>query len=80
MKILAITTAGKEYLYSIKTARAVSDRSAVKITRIINGNKYLLQPGQVWHCYDIDQYSAAYNAAQFQRFTIRRGVVSDCRY
>ena len=80
MKILAITTDGKEYMYNVKTARAVSDRSAARIAQIANENKYLLQPGQVWYCYDIDKYDSAYDVAQFQRFTIRKGVVSDCRY
>lgn len=80
MKILAITTVGREFMYSIKSARAVSARSAATIARIVNENKYLLQPGQIWHCYDIDKYDAAYDTAQFQRFTIRKGIVSDCRY
>lgn len=77
MKILAITTAGREFMYNPKTARAVSNASAEKIAAVVNHYKYKLQPGQVWYCYDIDKYDTAFYYAQVQRFTIRKGIVSD---
>ena len=80
MKILAITTAGKEYMYSASSARQVSNTSAEKIRQVVNAYQYKLKPGQLWHCYDIDKYDVAYDYAMGQRFTIRKGVVSDCTY
>lgn len=80
MLILAITESGKEYMYSVKSARAVSRNSARRIMDICNSCKYLIKEGQKWHCYDIDKYDAAHDVASFQAFKIRKGIVSDCRY
>lgn len=80
MKILAITTAGKEFLYNPSTARAVSERSAEKIAEIVNANKYLISGDKKWHCYEIDRYDCAYDHALVHKFKIRKGIVSDCVY
>jgi hypothetical protein len=80
MKILAITTAGKEFIYNYATARAVSDRSAEKIAEIVNAHKYLISGEKKWHCYDIDRYDRAYEYALVHKFKIRKGIVSDCVY
>lgn len=79
MKILAITESGREFLYNPKSARQVSNASAEKIAAVVNAYKYKLQPGQVWHCYDVDKYDTAFVYASGQRFTIRKGIVKDCR-
>ena len=77
MKILAKTHKGTEFVYSARSAHAVSERSAGKILEIINAHNYRINPekNETWHAYEIDQYSPAYYAAQDQRFTIRNGIV-----
>ena len=75
MKILAISQKGHEFLYNPKTAHRVPERSATTIRDICNEHGYQLKEGQVWHIHEIDQYDTAYDYAQRQRFSIRKGVV-----
>lgn len=77
MLILAITNEGQEYIYSARSARAVSKKSARLICDIANENKYKLKPGQKWHIYDVDKYDIAFDYATRQAFRIRNGIVSD---
>ena len=76
MKILAISVLDHEYAYKPETAFSVSERSAEKICAICNAYKYRLKPGECWFIHDIDQYCSAYDYASFQRFTIRKGIVT----
>ena len=78
MKILARTTPGREFMYSARSAHKVSARSADKICAIVNEYKHLLgtPAGECWHVYDVDQYDAAFQYAQYQAFTIRNGIVT----
>lgn len=80
MLILAITQSGKEFFYNAKSAHAVSKKSGEKIRDICNKCGYKLKPGAIWHIYEIDKYSYAYDYAQFQKFTIRNGIVKDVTY
>lgn len=77
MIILAKTLKGQEFVYNPKTAMQVSKASATKICEIVNSCKFRIKPekGETWHVYEIDKYSFAFDYAQFQRFTIRKGIV-----
>lgn len=82
MKIIAKTIKGQEFCYNARSARKVSAASAEKICKIVNEYKYLLgtNDGEIWHVYDIDCYSKAWDYAQYQAFTIRNGVVTARNY
>ena len=77
MFILAITRPGREFIYNFKTAHAVSKSSGEKIAAICNECRYKLQPGEIWHMYEVDQYDTAHDWACFHKFTIRNGIVKD---
>ena len=78
MLIIAKTVKGKEFMYSIKSARKVSKASAEKILAIVNAHKEILgaNENEIFHIYEIDKYSAAYPFAMNQSFTIRNGIVT----
>ena len=78
MKILAKTVQGREYMYSARSARKVSARSAQYILNVVNKAGFLLdrEKGEIWHIYDIDEYDTAYDYALFQSFTVRKGIVT----
>ena len=79
-KVLAKSVKGHEFLYDARSARMVSDRSAERICEIANSVRYLLKDNEVWHVHEVDRYDRAYDYAQFQKFTIRNGLVKDVRY
>lgn len=59
-----------------------SARSAETILKIVNEYKFLLDEtkNETWHIYEIDKYDMAYQYAQFQAFTIRKGIVTARAY
>ena len=75
MKVIAKTRKGSEYCYNAASARKVSERSAQRILDIVNEMKWRLNDGEIWHIYDVNQYDRAYDYAQYQSFTIRKGIV-----
>lgn len=75
MTIIAKTTEGKEYLYSVKSAHKVSKASADYICKICNEYKYRLKNGEKWHVYDVDTYESAYDVALLQRGSVYKGIV-----
>ena len=75
MMILAISVQGKEFLYNPKTAHAVS--KTIKI--ILNKMSWRLKENETWFIHDIDEYSTAYDYAETQKFTIRKGLVTERR-
>ena len=77
MKIIAKTRTGSEYLYDPRTAHAVSNRSAEFIKSVVNTVEYKLKENEIWHVYDIDKYDAAFDYAQYQRFSVYRGIVKE---
>jgi hypothetical protein len=78
MKIIAKTIKGHEYMYDPRTARKVSNKNADLICKIVNEHKTILgaKENEVFHVYTIDEYSKAWDYAQYQSFTIRNGVVT----
>lgn len=82
MLIIAKTVKGKEFMYSIKSARKVSKASAEKILAIVNAHKEILgaKEDEIFHIYEIDEYDTAYAYAQYQSFTIRNGIVTARNY
>lgn len=77
MLVAALSQKGHEFMYLPQTARKVSKASGQKICDIANEVNFLFSahPGYVWHLHEVDQYDAACDFAQFQKFTIRNGVV-----
>lgn len=75
MTIIAKTTEGKEYLYSVKSAHKVSKASADYICKICNEYKYRLKEGEKWNIYDIDAYENAYEVALQQHGRVYKGIV-----
>ena len=80
MKVIAKAIKGQEFFYNARSARKVSERSAKVILDIVNEYRFQLKENEVWHIYDVDQYDAAYDYAQFQSFTIRNGIVTARAY
>ena len=82
MFIIAKAVKGAEYAYNPKSARKVSKKSANQICEIVNKYKFLLgtKDNEIWHVYEIDKYSLAYDFAQYQSFTIRNGIVTARNY
>lgn len=79
MKIAAKTREGAEFMYSAQSAHRISERSAARIVEALNENRYQLRPGEKWHVYTIDQYSAAYIVAQCHAFTLHNGYLYEKR-
>lgn len=75
MTIVAKTRPGSEYMYSGKSAHRVSKASAEYIRDILNQYKYLLNPGETWHIYEIDGYDAASDYVQEQYCRVYKGRV-----
>ena len=79
MKILAITTTGTEYLYSMLSVHAVSVASAEKIRSALNNARFRLRDGETWYLYDVGPLDPAYDLACMQRFTVRSGRIFERR-
>lgn len=75
--ILAITHPGSEYLYYSLSAHKVSKASAQLICKVCNQYKFKLKEGECWHVYEVGLYDGAYDYAQYQRFTVRKGIVTE---
>lgn len=77
MFVIAKAVKEREYLYNYRTAHKVSAASAEKILAVLNEYKFRLKDGEVWHIYDVCRYDSAYDVAQYQKFTIRKGIVKE---
>lgn len=77
MLVLARCEKGREFLYRASSVHAVSKASANVIMEVLNKYKYQLGKGETWYKLEIDEYSLAYDIAQTQKFTIRKGLVKD---
>lgn len=75
MKVVAKAIQGKEFFYSARSAHRVPAASAGKILSVLNENRFQLEPGEIWHLYELDEYSGGYDFAMLQRFRIRGGNV-----
>lgn len=80
MVIVAKSVVGHEYLYNASSAHGVSKRSANIIVKILNDCKWHLKPNEVWFIHEVDMYDNAYDYAQRQKFTIRKGIVNRVGY
>lgn len=78
-KIIAKTIEGKEFVYSRKSAHAVSAAGAEAIRKTLNDNKYQLKDGEKWHVYDVGAWEPEYMGAAYQSFTRRKGYVYEKR-
>ena len=77
MLVAALSVKGQEFFYKANTARKVSRASGQKIVDIANECQFLFSayPGHVWYLHEVDQYDVAFDFAQYQKFTIRNGIV-----
>lgn len=75
--IIAKTRPGQEYLYSPATAHKVSKASADYICKVCNHYNFKLKEGECWHVYEVGMYETAYDYAQYQKFTVRNGIVKE---
>ena len=77
IKIVAKSAKGHEFMYNAKSAHKVSEASTKYICDILNEYKYKLNDDEVWFIHDVDKYDMAYEYAEFQRFTVRNGIVKE---
>lgn len=77
MKVIAKSTKGHEFMYNASSAHKVSDRSAEYICKVLNEYKFRINDNEVWFVHDVDRYDLAYEYAQYQRFTVRNGIVKE---
>lgn len=75
MTIVAKTHSDSEYMYISRSAHRVSKASAAYIRDVLNEHKYLLNPGETWHIYEIDGYDAASDYVQEQYCRVYEGSV-----
>ncbi len=81
MVIIAKTRKGSEFVYNSSTAHAVTKRDGGKIAEKLNALNYDLKQGEMWHVYNIDKYSNAFQYADNQHFTLHRnGLITRRRY
>jgi len=77
MIVIAKSVKGREYLYSAKSAHAVSMASAEKIRDIVNQHHYKLEDNETWFIHEIGHFDDAAFYAARQKFTIRKGIVRE---
>jgi len=78
MKVIAKSTKGQEFMYNASSAHKVSEMSAKYICKVLNEYKFRISENEVWFIHDVDRYDLAYEYAQFQKFTVRNGIVKEC--
>lgn len=78
-RMIARAIEGREYLYNRNSAHKVSSAGAVAICKALNGAKYQLNPGEVWHIYDCGSYEEEYTSAGFLSFGRRGGNIYEKR-
>ena len=77
MLVAAKSVKGMEFLYSAKSAHEVSRASSEYICKVLNKQAYQLKDDEVWVIHEIDEYDNAYAFAVEQRFTNRKGIVTE---
>ena len=77
MMILAKAVKGAEFMYNPRSAHSVSKARAESIRDALNGINYGLNDGEIWHIYEIDEYSQAYAYGTEQKFFINRGSLKE---
>ncbi len=80
MVVLAKSIAGQEFMYSARSAHKVPAKRAAAIRDALNGIRYDLKDGQIWHLHEIDEFDAAYDFAEMQKFYVNKsGALKECR-
>lgn len=79
MKVIAIACEGKEFLYRASTAHKVSKASADIICKALNDIRYKLNPGEVWHVYDVSGWENAGIYSETQAFRRYKGRLQEVR-
>lgn len=75
MLIAAKAAAGAEFMYNARSAHKVSKASGQRIVDALNRIGFDLKPGEVWHLYEVDQYSPAYYTAESQEFRVYKSSI-----
>jgi len=68
MKILAITTEGKEFMYKKNSVHGVPQKKAQEICDRLNKVRYRIRDNEKWFVYEVDKYDDAFYYAQDQKF------------
>lgn len=79
MKVITIACEGKEFLYRASTAHKVSNASADIICKALNDIRYKLNPGEIWHVYDVSGWENAAIYAETQAFRRYKGHLQEVR-
>lgn len=79
MKVIAIACEGKEFLYRASTAHKVSKASADIICKALNDIRYKLNPGEIWHVYEVSGWDNAGIYAGTQAFRRYNGRLQEVR-
>lgn len=77
MKVIAIACEGKEFLYRANTAHKVSKASANNICKVLNDARYKLNPGEIWHVFEVSGWENAGIYAETQSFKMYRGRLQE---
>ena len=72
MVVLAKSIAGQEFMYRARSAHKVPANRAAAIRDALNGIRYDLKDGETWHLHEIDNYDAAFDFAEMQKFYINK--------
>ena len=77
MVTVATSIKGMEFLYSAQSAHEVSKASSEYICKVLNEHAYQLKDMEVWAIHEVDEYDNAYAYAIEQKFTNRKGIVTE---
>lgn len=80
MIIIAIAKLGQEFMYRTCTAHKVNEKKADIVIKALNNANYKLQPGEVWHKYNVGIYENAAIYAETQKFIIGKTGLKEYRY
>ena len=75
MFVVAKSVKGHEFMYAPKSAHKVPKTSAKAICKVLNDNNFMLKENEVWFVHAVDKYDSASEFADWQKFTIRNGIV-----
>lgn len=80
MTVIAIAKMGQEFMYKTSTAHSVNEKKADLIIKALNKIGYKLQPGEVWHKYNVAKWENAGVYGETQKFTLGKSGLKEYRY
>lgn len=80
MTVIAIAKMGQEFMYKTSTSHSVNEKKADLIIKALNNIRYKLQPGEVWHKYNVSKWENAGVYGETQKFTLGKTGLKEYRY